>query len=71
MRKLKKEIWPYQTILDNKEWGPNYTPEKWCRDNIGHRFKEWYSYRDNERSKLCFGFKDEATLLVFLIKWRW
>lgn len=67
MRQLKKEIWPYTTRLYNLD--DKSDPDKWCKEAIGQRFRDWYSYTDGQNER-CYGFKDEATLLVFKLKWR-
>lgn len=49
-------------------------PEEWCKQSIGIRFRDWYSYNlssnDSATDKSrVFAFKDEATLLVFKLTW--
>jgi hypothetical protein len=69
VRKLKKEVWPYQINLkihnDDKIDGEIF---RWCNESIGHRFKHWFGYSFGENTKL-YAFKDEETLLVFKLKW--
>jgi hypothetical protein len=69
VRKLKKNVWPYQSVL-NLEIDDQQDKEmvKWCNETIGLRFRDWYSYSFN-RNRRIYAFKDEATLLVFKIKW--
>jgi hypothetical protein len=71
VRVLKKELWPYQISIPLREWGPDHAPEKWCKEHVGRRFKEWYSWKDKQERTWMFAFKDEATLLVFKLAWRW
>ncbi len=66
MRQLKKEFWPYSTRLYNV--ADNVDPDKWCRETVGYRFKDWYSYSFDSKERM-YAFKDEATLLVFKLKW--
>lgn len=65
MRKLKREIWPHVVAIreptDNK-------PDEWCREHLGHRFKNWYSYSPTIGVRE-FAFKDTETMLVFKLKW--
>jgi hypothetical protein len=82
MRKLKYDIWPHTVILYNllpdRAWDPitlRWIPavvsrdkiEKWCLENCGHRFKDWYSYADN--NNVTYAFKDTETLLTFKLIW--
>lgn len=64
MRKLKQEIWPYQTSVKsvNEE-----SIDDWCIENIGRRFREWYGYTHTNGK--VYAFKDEATLIVFKLRW--
>lgn len=64
MRKLNKKVWPYQIAIksDNES-----EIDLWCRDNIGLRFRQWYGYMYKDKRMYAFG--DEATLLVFKIRW--
>lgn len=64
MRKLKTNVWPYTIAIQSN----NFSPDQWCSDNVGRRFADWYSY-DDSRRKRVYAFKDEATLLVFKLKW--
>ena len=71
MRKLKKEIWPYSTNLESSD--DIAFAESWCRDNIGLRFREWYSYTIVQNRNVHirkYSFKDSETLLVFKLKWK-
>jgi len=65
MRRLKHEIWPYTITLSEKK---SKEAEKWCKDNIGMRFRAWYSYT-TDRDTRTYAFKDTDTLLVFKLKW--
>jgi hypothetical protein len=65
VRKLKKEIWPYQILV------VEFTDkvDAWCTTNLGLRFRDWYSY-DYEQGRL-YGFKDSETLLLFKLRWKY
>lgn len=71
MRTLKKEVWPYQVMVKMpaietvKELA---ALDNWCKDSVGRRFVDWYSYGLGDRTRI-YAFKDEATLLVFKIAW--
>lgn len=69
MRKLKHKVWPHQIVVkvgigDSHDVGM----AKWCNENLGFRFKQWYSYSTGADNRL-YAFKDESTLLVFKLKW--
>jgi len=64
VRKLKQEVWPHQIRI--KHDGLT-TIDDWCAENIGKRFNEWFSY--NAEDKRVYAFKDEATLIVFKLRW--
>lgn len=63
MRKLNKSIWPVQTIVIDYEG----KIEQWCKDILGRRFRDWYSY-DSDNGRV-YAFRDEETLLVFKLRW--
>ena len=65
MRILKKEIWPFRIALRDPDIEAT---DNWCRENIGYRFRDWYSYSLEGHNRL-YAFKDESTLLVFKLKW--
>jgi hypothetical protein len=73
VRHLKKDIWPYQIFI-KLEFGWITSVEEltsidtWCTQNVGNRFREWYSYNLDGGTKI-YAFKDEATLLVFKLRW--
>jgi hypothetical protein len=64
VRKLKKNVWPYQVLM--KPDAPTLI-DIWCTENLGRRFNDWFSY--NSEDKRIYAFKDEATLLVFKLRW--
>lgn len=64
MRKLKTEVWPYQVRTKLL----SLAVDEWCTENLGYRFREWYSYYTTHDERI-FAFKDEATLLVFKLRW--
>jgi hypothetical protein len=64
VRKLKKEVWPFQITIKTTNEGI----DKWCEENLGKRFQEWYGYYTTHEERI-FAFKDEATLLVFKLRW--
>lgn len=66
MRKLKKELWPFQIILKSG----SEEIDKWCEEAIGRRFLDWYGYYYQDNTKI-YAFKDEATLLVFKLRWNY
>lgn len=69
MRKLKQEIWPHQISLKIRQDDKVETEMvAWCNENLGHRFKQWFSYSFDVENRL-YAFKDEGTLLVFKLKW--
>jgi hypothetical protein len=71
VRTLKKEIWPYQitvTMATHEKVNELVIVDNWCAESIGRRFKDWYSYNSGELSRV-YGFKDEATVLVFKLTW--
>ena len=71
MRKLNKEIWPYQIIVDTltlTQEGQVFRLDDWCSNTLGPRFKEWYGYNIDDKARI-YAFKDEATLLVFKLAW--
>lgn len=69
MRKLKREIWPYEIILQKAETIPDARNiDKWCNETLGYRFRDWYSYSIHGDNRI-FAFRDEAVLLVFKLKW--
>lgn len=77
MRKLKRNIWPHiVSVPDVKitvgQFFHGYKGfgeiEDWCNKNVGIRFRDWYSYKIEDKSKI-FAFKDTETLLVFKLKW--
>lgn len=68
MRKLKKEIWPYQINLNLPDYNIVENIEKWCASDIGHRFGTWYSY-NFYNSIRTYAFTDSETFLVFKIIW--
>ena len=65
MRKLKKEVWPYEIHVKTatKEM------DEWCGLHLGRRFQDWYRYYSDSLEKTIFAFKEEETLLVFKLKW--
>ena len=78
MRQLNKKVWPYQIILkdvferdaagyicNSRDNGGDIY--RWCNEIIGE--KEWYSYF--EYNDMIYAFKDEASLLLFKITWRY
>ena len=70
MRKLKKNIWPYQIGIEVEHNDPvNDTMLEWCSDLIGIRFKDWYSYYSYSLKIRVYAFKDRETLLIFKLKW--
>lgn len=69
MRKLKKDIWPYQANLKiRSDSGIDEEITKWCNENLGYRFSQWFSYWMEPERRL-YAFKDSETLLVFKLKW--
>lgn len=64
MRKLKHDVWPYQITIKSTD----ESIDKWCVESLGQRFREWYGYYTTHEERI-YAFKDEATLLVFKIKW--
>ncbi len=69
MRVLKKNVWPYQiSLILAHESNIDEEISVWCNTSVGYRFKEWYSYSENSSNRV-YAFKDEATLLVFTLKW--
>lgn len=73
-RVLRKEVWPFQLLVRMDALSTTNSVEKllevenWCAEYIGNRFNEWYSYNLGDKHRI-FAFKDEATLLVFKLKW--
>jgi hypothetical protein len=65
MRQLKASIWPFTVKIYNDN---TTTVDDWCKENLGHRFNEWYSYNDGNSGRK-YAFKDERTLLVFKLRW--
>ncbi len=66
MRQLKTEVWPHQTTLTIRE---NFDKvDKWCIENIGLRFRDWYSYGLDPQRRI-YAFKQEDILLVFKLTW--
>jgi len=65
MRKLKQQVWPFQIKIMNN--GPIKPIDDWCAENLGRRFNEWFSY--DWEDKRVYAFKDEATLIVFKLRW--
>jgi len=71
VRNLKKDIWPYQMKVrmpDVNTVKELLAPDEWCKQTIGRRFIDWYSYNLTDKTRV-FAFKDEATLLVFKLTW--
>lgn len=71
MRKLKKELWPYIISVRSNDYP---TMDKWCSEQLGYRFKNWYSYSDRTNwnganLSRVYAFNDEAVYLVFKLKW--
>ena len=64
MRQLKKGIWPYRITVVSFE----RNIENWCEEMLGRRFCDWYSY-DTPSGRL-YAFKDEETLLMFMLMWK-
>ncbi|HEY6435442.1 MAG TPA: hypothetical protein VIY47_02550 [Ignavibacteriaceae bacterium] len=64
MRKLKKEVWPFQIIIKTEE----FSVDEWCTESFGRRFETWYSY-NIEVGKRIFAFKEEECLLLFKLRW--
>ena len=64
MRKLKKEVWPFQTTIKST----NESIDKWCEETLGRRFRDWYGYYSPDEGRI-YAFKDEATLIVFKLRW--
>ena len=64
VRVLRKEIWPYQVVLRNE----SDEPLAWCKEYVGRRFRDWYSYNMSSKS-IVYAFRDEHTLLIFKLKW--
>ena len=65
MRKLKHDVWPHQIILRG---GQDEAIARWCWDNCGRRFQDWYGYMTDDNNRL-YAFKDTETLLTFKIRW--
>lgn len=65
MRKLKRDVWPHQVLVKHS----NAEAEQWCKQTIGYRFKDWYSYDLMDTEHRVFAFKDTETLVVFKLKW--
>jgi hypothetical protein len=65
VRKLRKDVWPYQTTIRTGNTAP---ADRWCSETIGFRSREYYSY-DLTPDKRTFAFKDRETLLVFKLKY--
>lgn len=71
MRKLRTEVWPYQITLPHGiDQKANDEVFKWCNEAIGLRFKDWFSY-SYDLDKTLYAFKDEATLVIFKLKWKY
>jgi hypothetical protein len=68
MRQLKRSIWPHQIALYDLDTKTLEDISKWCTEHLGYRFQGWYSYIFNGK-EYVFAFKDDATLLVFKLKW--
>lgn len=70
MRKLKKEVWPYQILIPKSNLQDVMLVKKiedWCKECIGRRFVHWYSYLQDDG--LLYAFNDEETLLAFKLRW--
>jgi len=65
MRKLNKELWPYQVLVNNDI----AKIEQWCKDHLGRRFRDWYSY-DTTNGRL-YAFTDTEILLIFKLRWKY
>lgn len=61
MRKLKKNIWPHVVSIKEPK---DKKPDEWCKDHVGIRFKDWYSYSPTIGVRE-YAFKDTETMLVF------
>ena len=68
MRVLNKSVWPYTVTIFKYDDAAEVEPEEWCRQNIGTRFRDYYSY-DVENRRRIYGFRDEQSLLVFKLTW--
>jgi hypothetical protein len=64
MRALKKESWPYQIEVHDRELDVH----EWCIENMGRPHHDWYAYRGT-KSQLVIAFKDEADFIVYKLKW--
>lgn len=64
MRRLNKEIWPYQLIIDNC----NLAIDKWCDECIGLYFHVWFGYELGNGKKL-YAFKSEDDFFIFKLTW--
>jgi hypothetical protein len=65
VRVLKKHVWPYSTTLKRDD----LRIKEWCDSTVGIRFRDWYSYYLDDKKGITYAFKDEATMLVFKLKW--
>lgn len=65
MRHLKRSTWPYQATLRNEVVADICN---WCRQNAGAQMHEWMWF--TQYNDAIFAFKDEATYLMFKLRWK-